>query len=149
MARRLLAALLAVLSGWVAYAVYGQAVQNHTLDTRVTELREQNDQLRQQIDQRRREISEAQSRAWLEEEARKLDYVMPGEKVFVITTPGAAVPARGGIDVPQLPSYAPTPPPAASSAVASRAPAATASAAPASSAAAPTPFVFTLPRPSP
>ena len=109
--RRLAMALGAVVVGWIAYAVYAQTAAGHSLDGRIHSLQQENARLQRQIDQRRREIAAAGSPAWLEEEARRLGYVKPGERVFVLATPGAALPAEGGIDVPQLPSFAATPSP--------------------------------------
>lgn len=111
-ARRLFACILAVVCGWVAYAVYGAASQSRALDARVSQLRSENTALQQQIDERRRQIQQAQTLAWLEEEARKLGYVAPGEKVFVLTPPGSSVPKGGGVDA-KLPTYTgpPTPTP--------------------------------------
>jgi TolA-binding protein len=102
--------VVALVCGWIAFAIYSQAAQGRALDARVTQLRDQNSTLQQRIDQRRREIAEAQSQAWLEEQARKLGYVMPGEKVYVISSPGAPAPAGGGVDA-KLPKYSPTPSP--------------------------------------
>ena len=79
----------------------------------MTALRQQNSTLQQQIGDHQREIVEAQTVAWLEEEARKLGYVLPGEKVYVIAPPGQTTPASGGVNV-ALPSFAlPTPTPTA------------------------------------
>jgi hypothetical protein len=117
-----------VLCGWVAYAVYGQASQSRALDARVTQLQEQNGILQQQVQERQRQIAEAQTLAWLEEEARKLGYVMPGERVYVVAPPGSAVPKSGGLNA-ALPTYSPTPAPT---------PSATPSPAPGVSPAAPT-----------
>jgi hypothetical protein len=111
-------------------------IQGHSLDDKVRDLGAQNAVLSQQIADRKREISEAQSPAWLEGEARKLDYVLPGERTFVFPSPGAVVPASGGVDVKQLPVY-PTPAPGGAVPVTP----------PAS--AAPTPYSFALPPPPP
>ena len=47
--------------------------------------------------------------AWLEEEARQLGYVFPGEKLYVIVPPGGAKASTGGVSVP-LPTFkVPTP----------------------------------------
>ena len=116
-----------MLCGWVAYAVYGQASQSRALDARVTQLQEQNGTLQQQVQERQRQIAEAQTLAWLEEEARKLGYVMPGERVYVVAPPGSTVPKGGGLNA-VLPTYSPTPAPTS----------ATTSPAPAVSPAAPT-----------
>lgn len=80
--------------------------QNHALDARVSTLRQENARLSQQIDERRLQIGEAGSNEWLQEQARKLGFAFPGETVLILTSPGAAVPAGGGIDAP-LPTYAP------------------------------------------
>ena len=111
-ARRVLAGLLIATCGWVAFAVYSQVAHGETLSKSVQQYGSQNDVLRQEIADRQLEISQAQTQAWLEEEARKLGYVMPGEKVYVLTTPGAALPAGGGVVAP-LPTFQPTPAPGA------------------------------------
>jgi cell division protein FtsB len=102
------------VTGFVAYAIYGQAAQGHQLDAEVAALRQQNATLQRQIADHQREIVEAQTSAWLVEEARKLGYVFPGEKIFVIPSPGASPPAGGGVNAP-LPSYGPLPTPTPSS----------------------------------
>ncbi len=138
--RRVLAAIIAVVCGWVAYAVYAEMAAGHSLDSQLAAAQQQNDKLRREIAQRQAEIAQAQTREWLIEEARKLGYVLPGEKVFVLTSPGATLPPDGGLDLKNLPTYsggssspgaspAPTPAP-----VIGPSPGAT-----------PTPFVFTLP----
>ncbi|MFN2569882.1 MAG: septum formation initiator family protein, partial [Candidatus Dormibacteria bacterium] len=125
------------------------AAEGHSLDDRVKDLGKQNAGLRQQIADRKREISEAQSPAWLEGEARKLDYVLPGERTFVFPSPGALVPSAGGVDVKQLPVY-PTPAPGAPgrppavSVPAAQPPVMTPTPVPS-----PTPYTFTLPPPPP
>jgi cell division protein FtsB len=106
----LFACILAVICGWVAYAVYGAASQSRALDAQVTRLQTDNASLQAQIDERQRQIAAAQTLAWLEEEARKLGYVMPGEHVYVVTPPGSAVPSGGGVNA-KLPTYSPTPAP--------------------------------------
>jgi Septum formation initiator len=97
--------------GWVAFAVYGQVVHGADLKSTVSALTQQNVVLRQQIADREQEISQAQSAAWLEEQARKLGYVLPGEKIYVLTSPGSSVPAGGGVPA-SLPTFSPTPTPA-------------------------------------
>ena len=129
-------AMLAVLCGVVAFGIYGQAAESHALDSRVAILTQQNADLQKQISDRQREIVDAQTAAWLVEEARKLGYVFPGEKVFVITPPGTGGPASGGVNAP-LPSLKPSPTPT---------PATSPSASPNPS---PTPFQFTVGSPSP
>ena len=108
--RRFAVAFIFAVTGFVAYAIYGQAAQGRQLDAQVAALRQQNTALQQQIADHQREIVEAQTAAWLVEEARKLGYVFPGEKIFVIPSPGASPPAGGGVNAP-LPSYAPLPTP--------------------------------------
>jgi cell division protein FtsB len=109
-ARRLFASLVAVVCGWIAFAIYGQAAQGRALDARVVQLQQQNAVLQQRVDEHRREIAEAQGQAWLEEQARKLGYVMPGEHIYVISAAGQPVPSGGGVDV-TLPAWSPTPAP--------------------------------------
>lgn len=109
-ARRVLACIVAVICGWIAFSVYSASAQGRDLDIQVTQLRSGNAALQQQIDDHRREIAQAQTKAWLEEQARKLGYVLPGETIYVIATPGAHNPAKGGVDA-KLPVYSPTPAP--------------------------------------
>jgi len=132
--RRLRMAALALLCGGVGFGIYGQLAQNGRLDAEVSRVAAENARLQRDIDESHTEIVLAQTPAWLEEQARKLGYVLPGERVFVLTPPGAAVPAKGGVNAP-LPSLAPTPTPAP-----------TPSPTPTS---APVPPIFQLPTPSP
>ena len=111
--RSVAAAVCAAVVGWVAYAVYAESSHGHSLDSTVTRLQQQNDALRKDIETKQREISAAGSPAWLEEEARRLGYVKPGETVYVIATPGATVPAGGGIPLGPLPTFAASPSPGA------------------------------------
>ncbi|GAC1341028.1 MAG: hypothetical protein NVSMB29_10840 [Candidatus Dormibacteria bacterium] len=140
--------MIAALSGWVAFAVYGEAASGHALDRRVQVLQGQNAMLHTQISERQRELAAANDPAWLQQEARRLGYVLPGEHVYVITTPGSNLPASGGVAVPQLHIYSPTPEPTAPPASAPT-PAAVAAASPSTPApsAAPTPYQFSLPTP--
>jgi len=140
--RRVAAAAIAVICGWVAYAVYAEMAASHSVDGRLSAAQVENARLQHQIDQRRAEIAEAQTKAWLIEEARKLGYVMPGERVFVLTTPGAGLPPDGGIDLKNLPSFSsPSPLPGASPRPTSQ------SVVGPTGGASPTPFVFTVPTP--
>ncbi len=102
----------AAFCGVVAFGIYGQAADSRALDAQVGTLTQQNVALQQQIADRQREIVEAQTAAWLEEEARKLGYVFPGEKVFVLTPAGGHAPASGGVNAP-LPTFSPLPVPTA------------------------------------
>jgi len=106
--RRLFACVVAVICGWIAFAVYSTAAQGRALDSQVTQMRQENIAVQQQISDRKREIAAAQTKAWLAEQARKLGYVLPGETVYVITNPGGVTPARGGVEV-KLPTYSPAP----------------------------------------
>lgn len=141
--RRLVIAGLAALSGLAAYAVFTEAAQGHALDSRVQSLTAQNAALQQQIGERHQQIGEADNSAWLEEQARRLGFVFPGESIFIITTPGAPTAASGGLNAP-LPTFAPPSP--------SPSPSASPSASPSPSAtmtATPTPVTFRLPSPTP
>ena len=140
--RRVAAAVIAVVCGWVAYAVYAEMAASHSLDSRLTTAQQENARLQHEIDQRKAEIAEAQSKEWLIEEARKLGYVMPGERVFVLTTPGVTLPPDGGIDFKTLPSFSGASPSPGASPQPTRAP--VIGPTPGGS---PTPFVFTLPTP--
>jgi hypothetical protein len=130
----------------VSYAVYAATTAGHALDGRVRTLQKENAALRQQVDLRRRELASASSSGWLEEEARRLGFIRPGERMYVLATPGAKVPAEGGVDpgpLPGAPSPTPRPagaPPAAVAQTAAPAPAA------AASPPGPTPMQFTVPR---
>ena len=141
--RRVAAALIAVVCGWVAYAVYAEMAAGHSLDGRLSTAQQENARLQHLIDQRRAEIAQAQTREWLVEEARKLGYVLPGERVFVLTTPGAALPPDGGIDLKNLPSFSSASPSPGSS----PGPTPTPAYGP-TPGTTPTPFVFTVPPPS-
>ena len=55
------------------------------------------------------EIADANSSDWLQEQARKLGFVFPGEGVYILTGPGAKTPAGGGVNAP-LPTFAPQTP---------------------------------------
>ena len=132
--------------GLAAYAVFSEAAQSNALDAKVRSLTGQNSSLQQQITQRKLQIGETNNVDWLEEQARRLGFVFPGETVFIITTPGAALPASGGINA-ALPTYAPSPSPSVSAS-----PGASASASPAASPTprpSPTPLVFVMPSPTP
>ena len=130
-----------MVCGWVAYAVYAEMAAGHSMDAQLRAAQQRNAALRHQIDERKAEIGQAQTREWLMEEARKLGYVLPGEQVYVVTTPGATLPAGGGIDLKTLPSFRPSPSPGAS-------PAATPTPVIQQPNATPTPFVFTVPTPN-
>ena len=135
--RRLGLAIVAIVCGVVAFAVYSQIAEGGRIDAQVRQLQQQNAALTQSISDHQREIVDAQTVAWLEEEARKLGYVLPGEKVYEITPPGRSTPASGGVNV-ALPSFAiPTPTPS---------PTPSAAATPKPS---PTPLTFNLPGSSP
>ena len=108
--RRIAIVLIAGICGLVAFAVYGQVAQSRNLDAQVSTLTTQNTALQQQISDREREIAEAQTVAWLEEEARQLGYVFPGEHLYVIVPSGGHTPATGGVSVP-IPTFRIVPPP--------------------------------------
>jgi cell division protein FtsB len=109
--------LIAGICGLVAFAVYGQVAQSRNLDAQVAALTAQNASLTQQISDRQREIADAQTVAWLEQEARQLGYIFPGEHLYVVVPPGSGTPASGGVSV-QLPVFKvptlPTPKPSPS-----------------------------------
>ena len=110
-ARRLLALVVAVACGWVAYALYGEAAQDRAAQSRVSDLQAADAALQSQIAERSRQVAEAQSSAWIEEQLRKLGYHVPGEHVYVLDPGGKSLPSSGGIDAPP-PTYSPTPTPA-------------------------------------
>jgi cell division protein FtsB len=100
--------LIAGICGLVAFAVYGQVAQSRNLDTQVSALAARNASLTQQISDRQREIADAQTVAWLEQEARQLGYIFPGEHLYVVVPPGHGTPATGGVFVP-VPTFKPPP----------------------------------------
>ncbi len=110
--------LIAGICGLVAFAVYGQVAQSRHLDAQVSALAATNAALTQQISDREREIADAQTIAWLEQQARQLGYIFPGEHLYVIVPPGGARASTGGVSVPiptfkALPPATPTPSPTA------------------------------------
>lgn len=135
--RRVLIAGLAALCGLLAYAVFGAVAHGSTIDAQVRALTAANSRLAQQIAERQVQIGEATSTDWLEEQARKLGFVFPGETIYILTAPGAKVPSGGGINA-VLPTYEPSPSPT---------PGASPSGSPSPSAA-PTPVTFALPTPT-
>ena len=76
--RRIAVVLIAGICGLVAFAVYGQVAQSRHLDSQVNTLATRNSALTQQITDREREIADAQTIAWLEQQARQLGYVFAG-----------------------------------------------------------------------
>jgi type II secretory pathway pseudopilin PulG len=102
--------LIAGICGLVAFAVYGQVAQTRHLDAEVTTLVTQNSALQQQISDRQREIADAQTIAWLEQEARQLGYIFPGEHLYQIVPPGSAHASTGGVTVP-VPTFRALPSP--------------------------------------
>ena len=86
--RRIAVVLIAGICGLVAFAVYGQVAQSRHLDAQVTALAAQNASLEQQISDSEREIADAQTVAWLEQEARQLGYVFPGEHLYQFVPAG-------------------------------------------------------------
>jgi Septum formation initiator len=100
--------LIAGICGLVAFAVYGQVAQSRHLDSQVSTLSIQNSALAQRISDREREIADAQTVAWLEQQARQLGYIFPGEQLYVIVPPGAAHASTGGVSVP-IPTLKPPP----------------------------------------
>ena len=72
----------------------------------MTALSAQNSALTQQISEREREIADAQTVAWLEQQARQLGYIFPEEQLYVISPPGEAHASTGGVSVP-IPTFRP------------------------------------------
>ena len=104
--RRIAVVLIAGVCGLVAFAVYGQVAQTRHLDAQVSALSAQNSALTQQISEREREIADAQTVAWLDQQARQLGYIFPGEQLYVISPPGEAHASTGGVSVP-IPTFRP------------------------------------------
>jgi hypothetical protein len=128
----------------VAYAVFSAAASGHALDDRLVNLQSQNATLQRQIADEQREIAAAGSTAWLEDEARQLGYVKPGEHIYILTPSGQPLPSAGGVAFKAPPTFSgPSP---GSTPTAS--PTATSPPGPLADAPpAPTPVVFSLPTP--
>jgi cell division protein FtsB len=120
--RRVLAVLAAAICGWAAYTLYGAAAQDRALAAGVSRLQSENAALASQIAERSMQIAEATSPAWIEEQARKLGFHLPGETIYVVVPSGASVPASGGVDATP-PSFSPTPTPSPTPAPAGATPA--------------------------
>lgn len=132
-----MAVFVAVLTGWVAFAVYAQAQRGHDLEATARQLSAQNAAIALHIAQVKQEIANSSDPGWLEEQARKIGYVLPNEVVYVLVSPGAgALPPGGGVDA-QPPVWTPPPTPS---------PSPTATPKPGAS---PTPYLFTLASPTP
>jgi cell division protein FtsB len=140
-ARRIVALVVAVACGWIAYALYGEAAQDHQAQARVTQLQDADAALQAQIAQRSQEITQAQSTAWIEDEARKLGYHFPGEKVYVVDPGGKSAPSSAGVNAAPI-TFSPTPTP-------TPVPTPTPTPTPTPSASAPVPLVPGTPSPRP
>lgn len=110
-ARRVLALVAAVASGWAGYALYGQVAQDRAMADRVAQLTTTNAALQQQIDERLLEITEAKSPAWVEDQARKLGFHLPGETIYVVPPSADATPHGAGEGSPAATQGVPTPTP--------------------------------------
>ena len=143
--RRVAAGLCTLAATWIAYAVYGETAAGRAADDRIQQLQQQNAGLQQEIAQRQREVDAAGTTAWLIQEARRRGYVLPGEKVYVPVTPGASLPADGGVGL-----NTPLPIPGASPSPGARpSPTPTAAPPPAGTPGPPTPYVVVVPQPTP
>jgi len=109
-ARRIVALVVAVACGWVAFALYGEAAQDHDAVARVAQLRAADAALQSQIAQRSEEITQAQSTAWVEDQARKLGYHLPGEQVYVVDPGGKSSLSSAGVNAAPI-TFSPTPAP--------------------------------------
>ncbi len=107
--RRVLAVLAAVASGWAGYALYGQVAEDRAMASRVAQLATTNAALQQQISERLLELSESTSPAWVEDQARRLGFHLPGETVYVVPPPGAARTPGAGQGSPSAPQGVPIP----------------------------------------
>ncbi len=108
--------IFALIAGIVAYGVYGSLERTISLHSRIVAMQESNQRLQHQIADRNREIQAAQSTTWVEEQARLLGYVMPGEHVYLILPPAAGSVHSGGVQAPLVnePITTPTPSPSPS-----------------------------------
>ena len=107
--RILLAAITAVLT-FVAYAVVSEFVSNRTIDAQVARLTAGNAKLSQSIADHKAELLASQTTPWLEDQARQLGFVFPGETIYVVDA-AASLPPDGGLAIKSLPTYNPTPSP--------------------------------------
>jgi cell division protein FtsB len=145
--RRVVAAVVVLALSWVAFSVYGERARGDALDASVAKKRAENADLSKQVADRRNEVAAATTTGWLQEEARKLGFVMPGERVFILTPGGRPLPPSGGVDFKQPPAFAgATPSPAARGSTPGATGSPAASTAPAQTPQ-PTPQVFVLPPP--
>ncbi len=105
--------IFALVAGIVAYGVYGSLERTISLHSRIVAVETSNQRLQHQIADREREIQAAQSTSWVEEQARLLGYVMPGEHVYLILPPSAGPVHSGGVQAPLVnePITTPTPSP--------------------------------------
>jgi len=109
--RRVLALLAAVACGWAGYALYGAAAADRALAARVSQLQAGDAALSQQIAQRSLQIQEAQGSEWVEEQARKLGFHLPGETIYVVLPSGSQVPGSSTHGGPPPTFGVPTPTP--------------------------------------
>ncbi len=107
--RRVLAVLAAVASGWAGYGLYGQVAQDRAMASRVAELTTTNSALQQQIAERLLELSESTSPAWVEDQARRLGFHLPGETIYVVPPPGTARTRGAGQGSPSAAQGVPIP----------------------------------------
>jgi hypothetical protein len=76
----------------------------------VARLRVENAKLSLSIADHRAELLAAQTTPWVEEQARTLGFVFPGESIYVVSA-SRSLPPDGGLAIKSWPTYNPTPAP--------------------------------------
>ena len=118
--RQVLIAATLVIVAWAIWVISSEASSGNLMGRKIAALSVQNAALSATIAADQRELSASGSTAWLEERARMLGFVAPGERVYIIGS-GTSV-THGGVPIAPLPSWelqpgaSPSPSPAPSSA---------------------------------
>lgn len=104
--------MIAALCGWIAFAVFSQAAHGRQLADQAQQLSTENQALLQHIDDDEAEINQAQTTGWLEQAARKLGYILPGENLYIVAAASStSTSTSGGIPYPLPVFSSPTPVP--------------------------------------
>ena len=91
--RTIVAAVVAVVAVWTAYAFAQEAYIGHKLSQQVTDLRQRNSRLAAENQGYRTDVQSVTSGAANEEEARLNGYARVGERVYLITEAPSPSPA--------------------------------------------------------
>lgn len=103
--------LVALAAGLIAFAINGSMEKTLSLRHDIAHAEADNAALQQTIAEDKREIAAATTTTWVEEQARQLGFVFPGERVFLMVPRGTDHPASGGVSAPLLSEQASAPPP--------------------------------------